>query len=145
MEYAVAVATETSAATAFGLANLAVGTSAAVGMMLAAGKAATPAGRVDDTGADTSAVGAKGQASFLRGLAAATAAALGALTAANVMEGTDGVMATFPPCSSFLLGLQCQEGRDDDAGAAWASFATFLRLRQGRVLVDFMIQMNSMK
>ncbi len=66
--------------------------------MLAAGKAAPPAGRVDDTGADTSAVGAKGQASFLRGLAVATEAALAALTAANVIEGTDGVMAAFPPC-----------------------------------------------
>ncbi len=65
--------------------------------MLAAGKAATPVGRVDDTGDDTSVVGAKGQASFLQGLAAATAAALAALTAANVMEGTDGVMAAFPP------------------------------------------------
>jgi hypothetical protein len=62
------------------------------------------------------------------------------------MEGTHGVGAAFPPCSSFLLGLQCREGTDDGAGAAWASFAVFLSwLRQVRVLVDFMIQMNSMK
>jgi hypothetical protein len=102
------------------------------------------AGRVDDTSANTSAVEAKGQAGFLRGLLAATAA-LAALTAANVIEGMDGVMVAFPPCSSFLLGLQCWEGRDDGAGAARASFAAFLWLRQGRVLVDFMIQINSMK
>jgi hypothetical protein len=145
MEYAAAVATETSAAAASVLANLAVGASAAVGMMLAAGKAAMPAGRIDDTGADTSAVGAKEQAGFLQGLAAVTAAALAALTTANVMKGTDGVMVAFPPCSSFLLGLQCREGRDDGTGAVWESFAMFLRWRQGRVLVDFMIQMNSMK
>ncbi len=95
---------------------------------MAAGKVATPVGKVDDTRDDTSAVGAKGQASFLQGLEAATAAALAALTAANVMEGTDGVMVAFPPCSSFLLGLQRQEDRDDGAGAAWASFALFLQL-----------------
>jgi hypothetical protein len=82
---------------------------------------------------------------YLQGLAAATAVALAASTAANVMEGTDGVAAAFPPFSSFLLGIQPREGRDDSAGAAWASFALFLRLRWGRVLVDFMIQMNSMK
>ncbi len=145
MEYAAAVMTEISAATDSGLANLAVVASAAVGMMSAAGKAATTAGRVDDTGTNTSAVGAKGQASFLQGLAAATAAALAALTAANMMEGTDAVMATFPPYLSFLLGIQCGEGRDDGAGAAWASFAAFPRLWRDRVLVDFMIHMNSMK
>ncbi len=71
--------------------------------------------------------------------------ALAALTAANVMEGTDGAKAAFPPCLSFLLGLQCREGRDDGAGAAWASFAAFLWLWWGTVMVDFMIQMNSMK
>jgi hypothetical protein len=114
-------------------------------MMLAAGKAATPAGRVDDTGTNTSAVGAKGQADFLCGLAAATVVGLAALTAANVMEGPDGVRVAFPPCLFFLLGLQRREGMDDDAGAAWASFATFLRLWRGRVLVNFMIQMNSTK
>ncbi len=81
----------------------------------------------------------------MQGLAAATAVALAALTAANVMEGMNGVRAAFPPCSSFLLGLQRQEGRDDGAGAAWASFAVFLWLWRGRVVVDFMIQMNSMK
>jgi hypothetical protein len=74
-----------------------------------------------------------------------TAAALIALTAANVMEGTDGAMAAFPPCLSVLLGLQHREGRDDGAGAAWASFAAFLRLWRGMVMVDLMIQMNSMK
>jgi hypothetical protein len=74
-------------------------------MMLATGEAATPAGRVDDTGSDTSAIWAKGHAILLRGLAAVTAAALAAFTAANVMEGTDGGMAASPPCLSFLLGL----------------------------------------
>ncbi len=78
-------------------------------------------------------------------MAAVTAAALAALTAANVMEGTDGVRVAFPPCLSFLLGLQHQEGRDDGAGHAWASFAAFLRPWQGRVVVDLMIQMNSMR
>ncbi len=82
---------------------------------------------------------------FLQGLAAATAAELAALTAANVMVGTDGVGVAFPPCSSFLLRLPHQEGTDDGAGAAWASFSAFPWLRWGRVLVDFMIQMNSMK
>jgi hypothetical protein len=114
-------------------------------MMLAAGKLATPAGRVDDTGVNTSTVGAKGKAGFLQGLVAATAVTLAALTAAYVMEGTDGVMVAFPPCLSFLLGIQRQEGRDDGAGAAWASFAVFLWLRWGGVFLDFMIQMNSMK
>ncbi len=57
--------TETSAATTSGLANLAVGASTAVGMMSARGKADKPAGKVDDTSADTSALGAKGQMSFL--------------------------------------------------------------------------------
>jgi hypothetical protein len=86
-----------------------------------------------------SAVGAKGQAGFLQGLAAATAAALATLPAATVMEGTDGAMVAFPPCLSLLLGLQRREGRDDGAGNAWASFATFLWLRRGTVLVDVMI------
>ncbi len=35
----------------------------------------------------------------------ATAAALAAFTAANVIEGTDGGMAASPPCLSFLLVL----------------------------------------
>ncbi len=145
MEYAAVVVMETSATTASGLANLAVMASAVVGMILAAGKAATPAGRVDDTSANTSAAGAEGVAGFFQGLAVATAAALAALKVANVMEGMDGDMAAFPPCLSFLLGILCREGRDDGADAAWASIAAFLLLRQGRVLVDFMIQMNSMK
>ncbi len=146
VEYAAAVETETSTATAFGLANLAVGASVAViGMMLAAGKAAMPAGRVDDTGSDTSAAGAKGQASFLQGLVAATAAVLAALTAATVMEGMDGAMAASSPCLSFLLVLQHWGGRDDGAGAAWASFAAFPWLQWGRVMADFMNQMNSLK
>ncbi len=82
---------------------------------------------------------------FLQGLAMATAVALAALTAANVMEGMAGVRAAFPPFLSCLLELQCREGRGDCTGAAWASFATFLRLQQGSIVVDFMIQMNSMK
>ncbi len=114
-------------------------------MMLAGGKAAKLAGKVDDTGAGTSAVGAKGQARFLQGLVAGTAAALAALTAANVMEGANGAMAAFPPCLSFLLGLQCRGGRDDGTGAAWASFAAFLQLQWSTVMANFMIQMNSMK
>jgi hypothetical protein len=97
------------------------------------------------TSADASAAGAEGAVGFLQGLAVATAAALAALTAANMMEGTDGVRVAFPPCLSLLLGLQRREGRDDGAGAAWESFAVFLRLRQGSVVVDFMIQMNLMK
>jgi hypothetical protein len=105
MEYAAAVATHTSVATDSGLANLAVTTSAAVGMMSATGKAATPAGRVDDTGSDTSAIGAKGHVILLQRLVAATAAGLAAFTASNVMEGTDGGMAASPTCLSFLLGL----------------------------------------
>jgi hypothetical protein len=96
IEYAAILATKTSAAPASGLANLAVGTSAAVGMMSAAGKGAMPAGRVVDTGDNTSTVGTKGQASFLQELAAATAPALAALTAANVIERMNGVMVTFP-------------------------------------------------
>ncbi len=96
---------DTSAANASGQANLAVGASTAVGMMLATEKVATPAGRVDDTGYNTSAIGAKGNLILLQGLAAATAAALAAFTAANVVEGTDGGMAASPPCLSFLLGL----------------------------------------
>jgi hypothetical protein len=74
-------------------------------MMSATEKVATPAGRVDDTGSDTSAIGAKGNLILLQGLAAGTAAALAAFTAAKVMEGTDGGMVTSPPCLSFLLGL----------------------------------------
>ncbi len=105
MEYAAAVAMDTSAATASGLANLAFGASAAVGMMLANEKAKTPAGRVDDTGSNTSAIRAKGNSILPRGLAAATAVALAAFTAATVMEGTDGGMAASPPCLSFLLEL----------------------------------------
>jgi hypothetical protein len=145
VEYAAAVATDTSAATASGLANLAVRASVAVGMMSATGKVAMPAGRLDDTGSDTSAVGAKGHAILLQGLVAATAAVLAAFTAVNVMEGMDGAMAAFLPCLSFLLGLQRREGRNDGAGTAWASFAAFLRLWQGTVMVDLMIQMNSWK
>jgi hypothetical protein len=55
MEYSAAVATETSAAAASDVANLAVEARAAVGMMLAAGKVAMLAGRVDCTGATASA------------------------------------------------------------------------------------------
>jgi hypothetical protein len=79
--------------------------SATVGMMSATGKAATPAGRVDDTGCSTSAIGAKGHAILLQGLAAAIAAVLAAFTVANMMEGTNGGMEASPPCLSFLLGL----------------------------------------
>ena len=92
VEYAAAVATDTSAATDYGLANLAVMSSAAVGMMLATGKVATSAGRVDDTGSDTSIFGAKRNLILLQGLVAATAATLSVFTAANVMEGTGGGM-----------------------------------------------------
>jgi hypothetical protein len=99
------VAMDTSAATAFGLANLAVGARAAVGMMSATEKAKMPAGRVDDTSSDTSAIGTKGNLILLQELAAATAAGLAAFTAATVMKGTDGGMAASPPCLSFLLGL----------------------------------------
>jgi hypothetical protein len=74
-------------------------------MMSATEKVATPAGRVADTGYDTSAVGVKGNSVLLQGLVAATAALLAAFTAANMMEGTDGGMAASPPCLSFLLGL----------------------------------------
>ncbi len=84
---------------------MAVGASTAVGMMSATEKVAMPAGRVDDTGYDTSAIGAKGNLILLRGLAAATVVALAAFIAANVMEGTDGGMAAYLPCLSFLLGL----------------------------------------
>jgi hypothetical protein len=105
MEYAAAGGTDTSAATASDQANLAVGVSTAVGMMSATETVAMPAGRVDDTGSDTSAIVAKGNSILLQGLAVATAAALAAFTAANVMEGTDGGMAAPPPCLSFLLGL----------------------------------------
>ncbi len=105
MEYAATVATDTLAATASGQENLAVTASTAAGMMMATGKAATPAGRVDDTGSDTSTIGAKGHAILLRGLKVATAVALAAFTAANVMEGADGGMAASPLCLSFLLGL----------------------------------------
>jgi hypothetical protein len=58
LEGATVVATDTSAATASGLANLAPGVSTAVGIM-SAEKAAAPAGRVDDTGSKTSPSGAK--------------------------------------------------------------------------------------
>ncbi len=105
MEYAAAVATNTSAATDSDITNLAVTARAAVGMMLANGKAATPAGRVDDISSNTSAVRAMGHAILLQGLATATAAALAAFTAVNVMEGMDGGMAASPTCLSFLLGL----------------------------------------
>ncbi len=105
VEYAAAVATDTSAATASGLANLAVGASAAVGMMSENEKAKTPAGRVDDIGSNTSAIGAEGNLILPRGLAVATAAALAAFTAATVMEGTNGGMVASPPHLSLLLGL----------------------------------------
>ncbi len=113
--------------------------------MLAAVKVAMPAGRVECTGTNASAVGANGQAGLLQEWMAATAGALAALPAANAMVGTDGVRVAFPSCLSFLLGLQRREGRDDGAGYAWASFVTFLQLQQGMVVVNFMIQMNSMK
>jgi hypothetical protein len=145
VEYAAAVETDTSAATASDLANLAVRASATVGMMLAAGKEAMPAWRVDDTGLDTSAVGAKGHAILLQGLAAVTAPVLASFTAANVMEGRDGAIVASPPCLSFLLGLLHRESRDDGAGTTWASFAAFLQLRWGTVMVGFMIPMNSLK
>jgi hypothetical protein len=105
VEYAAAVAMDTSAATASGLANLAVGASAPVGMMSATEKAKTPAGRVDDTSSDTSAIGAKGNLILLQGLGTATAAALAAFPAATVMEGINGGMAASPLCLSLLLGL----------------------------------------
>jgi hypothetical protein len=104
VEYAAVVAADTSVATASDLANLAVGASTTVGMMLATEKAKTPAGRVDDTGSNTSTIGAKGNLILLQGLAAATAAALAAFTAATVMEGTDGGMVASPPCLFFLQG-----------------------------------------
>ncbi len=71
----------------------------------------------------------------------ATAAALAASTAANVMEGTARVRAAFTPYLSCLLGLRHQESRGDCMCpcAAWESFATFLQLQQGSVVVDFMI------
>ncbi len=105
MEYAVAEGMDISAANASGQANLAVGVSTAVGMISATENVATPAGRVDDTGSDTSAIRAKGNSILLQGLAAATAVALAAFTAANMMEGTDGGMAASLLCLSFLLGL----------------------------------------
>jgi hypothetical protein len=71
VEYAAAVATGTSAVTASCLANLAVRASAAESIMPATGKGATSAGRVDDTGSNTSALGAKGHVILLQGLAAA--------------------------------------------------------------------------
>jgi hypothetical protein len=85
--------------------NLAGRAGAAVGMMSATGKVATPAGRAYDTGSDTSTIRAKGHTIFLQGLAAVTAVALSAFTAANVMEGMDGAMVASPQCLSFLLGL----------------------------------------
>jgi hypothetical protein len=105
VEYAAAGGTDISAATASCQANLAVGASTALGMMSATEKVAMPAGRVDDTGSNTSAIGAKGNLILLQGLAAATAVALEAFTAAYMMEGMDGGMAASPPCLSFLLGL----------------------------------------
>ncbi len=96
---------DTSAATASGQANSAVGASTTVGMMSATEKETTPAGKVDNTSSDTSAIRAKGNLILLQVLAAATAAALAAFTAANMMEGMDGGMAASPPCLSFLLGL----------------------------------------
>jgi hypothetical protein len=74
-------------------------------MMSATKKVATPAGREDDTGSDTFAIRAKGNFILLQGLVAATAAALAAFTAANVIEGTDGGMAASHLCVSFFLGL----------------------------------------
>jgi hypothetical protein len=74
-------------------------------MMSATEKVAMPEGRVDDTGSDKSNIKAKGNLILHQGLAAATAAALAAFTAANLMEGTDGGMAASPLCLSFLLGL----------------------------------------
>jgi hypothetical protein len=74
-------------------------------MMSANEKAKKPSGRVDDTGSDTSAIGAEGNSILPCRLAAATAVALTAFTAATVMEGTDGGMAASPPRLSFLLGL----------------------------------------
>ncbi len=67
--------------------------------------------------------------------------ALAASIAANVMEGMAGIRAACPPFLSCLLGLQRQERRGDVACpcAAWASFATFLWLRQGSEVVDFTI------
>jgi hypothetical protein len=105
VEYAAAVAMDTSATTAYGLANLAVGASATVGMMLANEKAKMPSGRVDDTGSDTSAIGAEGNLILPCRLAAATAVALVAFTAATVMEGTDGGTVATSLRLSFLLGL----------------------------------------
>jgi hypothetical protein len=78
MEYADAVVMDTIAPTASGLVNLEVGVSAAVGMMSENEKAKTPAGRVDDTCSNTSAIRAKGILILLQGLAAATAAVLAA-------------------------------------------------------------------
>ncbi len=63
MEYAAAVATETSAAAASAVAKLAVEASAAVGMTLEAGMAARQAVRVEQvqcTGAAACAAGAEG-------------------------------------------------------------------------------------
>ncbi len=105
VEYAAAGGTDTSAATSSGQENLTVGAYTAVGMMLETEKVAMPAGRVDDTGSDTSAIGAKENSILLQGLVAVTAAALAVFTAANMMEGTDGGMVASPRCLSFLLGL----------------------------------------
>jgi hypothetical protein len=135
--------------------------------MMSAEKAAAPAGRVDDTGSNTSPSGAKEKLILTRwlaaataaasadftaacamkgmwGLAAATAAALAAFAvaafaAANVMDGTDGGMAAPPLCLSFLLGFFCQEGCDDGSGCCPA----LQRLRRGEVM-DLMIQMKSL-
>ncbi len=80
----------------------------------------------------------------MQGLAAATAATLAAFAAsafaaANVMDGTDGGMATPPPCLSFLLVVVHQEGCDDGSGCCPA----LRRLRWGEVM-DLMIQMKSL-
>ncbi len=72
-------------------------------------------------------------------MAAVTAAALAAFTAANVIEGTDGGMGAPPLCLSFLLGILRREGKDDGSGCHPA----LLRLQRGEVM-DLMIQMNSL-
>ncbi len=80
----------------------------------------------------------------IQGLAAATAAALAAFAvaafaAANVMDVSDGGMATPPPCLSFLLGFFCREGCDDGFGCCPA----LRQLWRGEVM-DLMIQMKSL-
>ncbi len=80
----------------------------------------------------------------MQGLAAATAAALAAFTAAaftaaNVMDGTDGGMVAPLPCLSFLLVVVCREGCDHGSGCCTA----LRQLRRGEVM-DLMIQMKSL-